>query len=292
MDYIKFPWEQIGHGLRSLSLSGAPGNLAAWILYLSIGALPLAALLTLHIRQRAVKYDWLLAALSVSMYIGLWFFVNPTYMDLYLTPIPSGGLEGYTLAAVTDSLLLTWILLRVIVNRERADYPGLLRGLRFLLYLYILTAAAETLLAGCPEFIAACRELKEKNSAASGSLLTVSILFLALRFLVQCVPVVSELALLAMAAGFLFHFERESFGPRTLAALQRLRICSGRFLALILLSNAGFSCLQLLCSRWILNASHRLIFPLTEIIIISGIRLLSFLYLEGKRLKEDNDMFV
>ncbi len=43
MDYMTFPWEQLGLLLRRLSLSGSFGNAAAWILFLATGALPLLA---------------------------------------------------------------------------------------------------------------------------------------------------------------------------------------------------------------------------------------------------------
>ena len=90
-----------------------------------------------------------------------------------------------------------------------------------------------------------------------------------------------------MGAGFLRGFERAAFSQDTLARLERLRIASGRLLMLILISNVGISILQLIFSRFLLSSSHIIVFPLTEIIVVLGIRLLSLLYLESRRLKED-----
>ena len=292
MQYITFPWEQAGRWLRSLSLSGSPGNTAAWILYLCTGALPLALMLFLRARGRAVKCDWLLLILSAALYTGLWFFTNPTYMDVYLTPIPAGGLAGYPLAAVIDSVLLTWILLRFMTRHGQADLPKLLPGLRCLLYLYLLVLAAQLFLICGPEFITACRELEEHNSGASASALTVSILFLALGSIVELIPYLAELVLLAMGARFLYCFEKAPFGPEAYAWLQRLKVFSGRLLILILLSNVGFSILQLICARFLLSTAHTIVFPLSKIILVSGIRMLSLFYLESKKLKEDNDMII
>ena len=50
--------------------------------------------------------------------------------------------------------------------------------------------------------------------------------------------------------------------------------------------------LQLLFSRFLLSSFHRVLFPLTDLLLVLGIRLFGSLYLEGKRLKEDNDMFI
>ncbi len=41
-----------------------------------------------------------------------------------------------------------------------------------------------------------------------------------------------------------------------------------------------------------MSSSYIITFPLAEIIVVLGIRILSLLYLESKRLKEDNDMFI
>lgn len=292
MSYITFPWEQAGLWLRSLSLSGPSGNTAAWILYLCTGALPLGVMLFLQSRQRAAKCDWLLPVLSAALYTGLWFFTNPSYMDKYLTPVPAAGLAKYTLAAVIYSLLLTWILLRFMARRQQAGFRRLLPGLRYLLYLYILALAVDSFLICGPEFLNACRELKESNSGAAASLLNTSILFLALGSIVRLIPYLSELVLLAAGTRFLYCFEKETFGPGACIWLQRLKLYSGRLLALILLSNVGFSVLQLFCSRFILSSNHTIVFPISRIIVVCAIHMLSFFYLESKQLKEDNDMFI
>ena len=120
MEYITFPWEQIGLGLRRLSLSGSAGNIAAWILFLAAGALPLFTMAFLRYRRKSCRADYLLPLLSVSLFAGLWFFINPSYMDRYLSPMPTGGIAKYSLAAVIYSLFLTWILLRLVFLYEKA----------------------------------------------------------------------------------------------------------------------------------------------------------------------------
>ncbi len=292
MKYITFPWAQLGTALRRLSLSGSVGNAAAWILFLLIGAIPLAAAAILYIRRRSCKADILLAALSLMLYVSMWFYINPSYLNVYLSPLPMGDFSGYLLGTVLYSLLLTWILLRRIIRYEKAEYRNLMSGFRFLLYAYILVLAIGTLLQGGAEFIASCQALTENNSGANALELNISTFFLILQAVCRLLPKMAELALLGMGAGFLRGFERAAFSQDTLARLERLRIASGRLLMLILISNVGISILQLIFSRFLLSSSHIIVFPLTEIIVVLGIRLLSLLYLESRRLKEDNDMFI
>lgn len=292
MKYITFPWAQLGTVLRRLSLSGSVGNAAAWCLFFLIGAIPLAAAAILYTRHRSCKADILLAALSLMLYVSIWFYINPSYMNVYLSPLPMGEFSGYLLGTVLYSLLLTWILLRCIIRYEVVEYHKLMSGFRFLLHAYILVMAIEALFHGAAGFITSCQTLGENNSAASGLQLNISTFFLILQAITGLLPKMAELMLLVMGAAFLRSFERAAFSQDTLTRLERLRIASGRLLMLILISNAGVSILQLIFARFLLSSSHIIVFPLTEIIVVLGIRMLSLLYLESKRLKEDNDMFI
>ena len=339
MDYMTFPWEQVGLLLRRLSLSGGIGNATAWILFLAIGALPLLAAAVLLRRRRACGADFLLAALSAALFVGLWFFVNPSYIDRYLSPMPAGGIAKFALASVIDSLLLTWFLLRFLLRMEKGHrnqdhsregqhsaekvhsmegaHPAEkvhpteealsmegahsgenighgkpLSGLRILLGLYALVLAIGLIVQGGAEFRAALTALKESNSGSAPFLLEISTLFLALQAVMGLLPSAAKIALLLMMSVFLHHYAADPFGPAACHAMERLRIASGRLLAVVLVANVGFNVLQLASSRFLLSVNHQILFPLSEIIVILGIRTLSTLYLESKRLKEDNDMFI
>lgn len=304
MDYMTFPWEQLGLLLRRLSLSGSFGNAAAWILFLATGALPLLAAAVLLRRRRACGADFLLAALSAALFVGLWFFVNPSYIDRYLSPMPAGGIAKFALASVIDSLLLTWFLLRFLLRMEKGhrnqdhsregqhSAEKVLSGLRILLGLYALVLAIGLIVQGGAEFRAALTALEESNSGSATFLLEISTLFLALQAVMGLLPSAAKIALLLMMSVFLHHYAADPFGPAACRAMERLRIASGRLLAVVLVANVGFNVLQLAFSRFLLSVNHQILFPLSEIIVILGIRTLSTLYLESKRLKEDNDMFI
>lgn len=368
MEYMTFPWEQLGGALRQLSLSGSAGNVVAWILFLAIGSLPLIGAGILWGRHRFHKADLLLPMLAAALFAGLWFYVNPSYIDRYLSPVPTGGLSKYALASVIDSLLLTWGLLRFLLymedgqdregqhSREKAQFmdkahsieemhsmdesPSTddahsikeihsmddvystneiysnemssmeegsgeetyfgestghgksLTGLRILLKLYALVLAVALLVQGWGEFRAALTALQENNSGSASFLLEISTLFLALQAVLGLLPGAAKIALLLMMSVFLHRYASDPFGSESCLAMERLRIASGRLLAVVLVANIGFNVLQLVFSRFLLSVNHQILFPLSEVIVILGIRTLSSLYLESKRLKEDNDMFI
>lgn len=292
MKYITFPWEQLGAFLRSLSLSGSAGNLAAWSLFLIIGALPLALCAVQAVRHRFRRADVLLPVLTVVLYVALWFYTNPSYMDLYLTPVPTEGFSKYSLAAAVDCTFLTWLLLRFLNNTKRPERRRLLTGLQILLSLYALILAAGSLWQNGTAFINARQKMEEVNTAADRMQLNVSTVFLMLQALTDLFPAIAEALFLVITAAFIKSFAKDPFGIKTFSLLEKLKKASGQFLILILLTNQGLTLLQLLFSGYILNSSYLLLFPLTEIIVVLGIRLLTLLYLDGKRLKEDNDMII
>lgn len=292
MNHLTFPWEPLGMMLRKLSLSGGAGNATAWILFLAAGALPLAAACLLRQRHRAVRADLLLLPLSVSLYAGLWFFINPTYIDHYLSPIPANGAAKYALAAVIDSLLLTWLLLRCIVRCGKLEYDSLLSGLRVLLNLYVTLAAAAVLVRTSAQLIDDCAALKEGNTGSDSFSVGFSMVVLALGATVSLLPALLRLILLLMISGFLKSCGEDVYNENACSRIRRIGRASSRFFSLILIATVGFNVLQLLFSRYILSSHHRIIFPLTELLVVLGIRMFSFLYLEGRRLKEDNDMFI
>lgn len=292
MKYITFPWEQLGQLLRRLSLSGAPGDIAAWILFLILGALPLAAALILRRSRLACRADMLLIPLSAAVYGGLWLFTNPSYIERYLSPVPLEGFAGYALAATMDSLLLTWLLLRYVLYSGKMEHGRLLSHLRILVILYVALSAAAILWQEAAAFLEECASLKERGSQGDSFLLAVSTFFLAFQALAGLLPVLCKLALLLMAGGFLDSYGKDAFGGEAIARMNRLRLASSRFLIAILLSTVSLNVLQLLFSRFLLSSHYQVLLPLSEILVILGIRMVSSLYLEGRRLKEDNDMFI
>ena len=164
--------------------------------------------------------------------------------------------------------------------------------LRLLLILYALVLAVSLLIQGWGKFGAALAALREGNTGSEAFLVNMSTLFLALRAILELLPGAAQIALLLLMGAFLWHYEKNPFGPGSCHAMERLKTASRRLLILILCANTGFNVLQLAFSRFLLTSSHRILFPLPEILVILGLRTLSVLYLESRRLKEDNDMFI
>lgn len=69
--WLAFPWVSIGAGLRTLSLSGSVGNVAACGLY------ALLCLLPAGIALRDIRHHWPLVGFSAVLGPALYFLINP-----------------------------------------------------------------------------------------------------------------------------------------------------------------------------------------------------------------------
>ncbi|MCL2782670.1 MAG: hypothetical protein FWD80_01645, partial [Propionibacteriaceae bacterium] len=71
------PFEQIGDGLRALSLTGPFGNVIATIVYAVISLIPLACVVVMAKRRRFAAEDVLLALVSPLLFWVLYVMINP-----------------------------------------------------------------------------------------------------------------------------------------------------------------------------------------------------------------------
>lgn len=292
MKYLSFPWEQLGNALRKLSLSCAVGNAAAWLLFLAVGLSPVVFLLLLFWKKRGVREDWLLPLLTVVLLAGLWFFINPTYLEYRLFPTGIGEMGKPAFALTIDSVLAAWLLLRFLGRYEKLERVRLLRCLQALLGVYILLSGAALLIQGGSGFLAECAALKSGNTAVRPEDLSMSYVFLFLQTVCADLPEALELTLWAEVTGLLRSCEEDAFSEKSLRKVELLKRLSACFLAVLLFSNLGVNLLQLVLAKRIHSSHYALILPVQEIIVLLGILILSRFYLESRRLKSDNELFI
>ena len=90
LSLISFPFEQIGDGLRALSLSGAAGNAFAFLIYAVFCLLPTCALLFIRRKRPLSPEDGLLPVLSVILYAAVYCLINPGLIAGQFQGIPAG----------------------------------------------------------------------------------------------------------------------------------------------------------------------------------------------------------
>ncbi len=131
--FLVFPLVPLARFLRTLSLSDAMGNIIAWIIYGLVTLSPLIVLAVLYLKKRFIKLDLLLVVLSLALGFSLYYLINP-FDGLSFT-------SYYALSPLILSILLSYLLLRIIYKLRQGDLKTLSCYSGYLLIIFMIVFA-------------------------------------------------------------------------------------------------------------------------------------------------------
>ncbi|MCL1896375.1 MAG: hypothetical protein FWG03_07510 [Clostridiales bacterium] len=286
-----FPFEQIGTGLRSLSLSGGPGNAVAIVIYAAVCLLPAAALLFLRKKRRLYAEDGLLAVLSVVLFAVLYIMINPGLVNMLADGAAGQPSGKAVLGTMVYSVLCGYLILRVLRlfssggTEKLLRYMSVMLNLLNVLFVFLVFGACFSGLLG------SITALQAGNTGNEG-LLGTTYVFLALQFIVDALPYAIDVLVVFATLRLFDEMRADRYSAGTVAAAgQASRLCA-KALAVMVLANIAFNLLQLLFagSLFIINSSVQI--PLFSIAFVLAALLFTRLVTENKKLKDDNDLFV
>ena len=290
------PIELAGGLLRKLSLSGPEGNLLAWALVLLAACLPLLLLVLPPNRGQRHWEDALLPASSLLLIALAFCAVNPSYLDRFF-----GSTLLIAAAGVWISLLVFWLVLRLLRGMEEAPLEKLSGVLRILLVgcaaLLVFAAAlhgsravAAAVDGPAPEQIAMGQLITGgpfDQVMSSGSLWITAILALA-----ELVPDLLAAWVLLLAADLTAALAQGPFSgesaARCAATARRCRLAIQLTLALAL----GGNLVKLTLVGVISRVKFSIDLPLLPLTLAAALYLLCRCVQRGRELQEDNDSII
>lgn len=287
---LAFPFEQIGAGLRWLSLAGAAGNVLAILLYALLSLLPLGVLLVLRRRGALCREDCLLVLLTVLLFVTLYYMVNPA-----LVPVPSGLGDGeggkLLFGGSVYALVFGYGVLRALRCFRSADMGRLQDYLA--LFLKLLAVLFVFLACGScfQDFLTSLDALRVGNQGNEGALLP-SVLFLFARYLAAALPYVLDTLVTLAALKLLAERRKDPYSQETETAAQVLSQLCVVSLGLTVLVTVVLDLLQLLCLGSLYTVQITVLLPVLSIVFVLAVLLLTQLMGENRQLKEDNDLFI
>lgn len=288
---LAFPFEQIGAGLRALSLSGAGGNAAALVLYVAAGAVPLVPFIVRSTRRKLHFEDGLLVLLSAALFVALYMMINPGMIVSIV-----GGAAGLpvgraVLGGIVYSVFAGYLVLRVLRLFSSGSTDKLTRYMSAVLWvmgaLFVYMAFGSCL----QSLLGSIADLRAGNIGNEDTL-GASTVFLWLQFIVSAAPYLLDVAVILAALRLLGEMRKDRYSEGTVAAAGGMAGLCLRALTATVLMNVGFNLMQLLFagSLRVLNATVQL--PVLSILFVLTALLLSRLVSENKQLKDDNDGFI
>lgn len=293
---IEFPLAQLGSILRSLSLSSQLGNIAAIILYISIGFLPLAYLAYRHYRKKKGLEDILLPILSLLLFMILYLMINPSLINRWFGPLtfPGVSLAGMgksILGGVFYSALAAYLILKAIRNIEQRDTDKLLDILAYLFYIAMAIGIFSVFYLGVGTLAMDIQALKDANTDPA-IWLSPSYLFMILAFILENTPTLLLIYIFIVAIRLVEALRVDRYSDEVIASSTKVFRLSKFALLFIMVGNLAFNLLQVICSKYLYNVAYKTLVPLN----LLGLSLLMLLvgryFSQSKQLHTDNQLFI
>ena len=275
------PFTLLGSGLRSLSLSGFAGNLAAWAVTLAVAALPL-----LLMRKKGWKWEnLLLFAAAWAMFAMVFYAVNPGMLDSLLSIF-------YPIAALCTalSLMVGWWVLRLVGRMEKAGPEALAKALSILLTICALILAFRCAYGPMTEILAA--EERFMGGDYMGRSRAVSIVvFLGVSSMRIGLNILTA-QLMLLGAGLSRELGRMEFDAQAVEVCQNTARDCAKVARRTVEASAVINLLQLVVIGELYDSNFRLELPLLTLALAAGLYLLCRFLEQGHELQLDSDSII
>ncbi len=289
-----FPFEQVGWGLRLLSLSGWAGNAAAVVLYSLISLIPLLVWLVLKRKRRHLPIDFVLPGLSLLLFIVNYYMINPGLPGPWIS-----GSGKWLLGCTFYSVLFAYLVIRLLAVYREVDAEKLQRGLQGLLW--VLSAVLIYIIFGkcLDDVLTTADTIQSADSGILSGRLTfgeehtgIFCLFLGLRYIVNVLPYVFDLGIAFMTGRILTVLNDDRYSDEAMARINHLAVFCQRALGITVMSNAAFNLLQCLFCGSLRKIDMVVQIPVMSVIFVLTALLFSRYLHEEQKLKREHDLII
>ncbi len=290
-----------GEGLRALSLSGTPGNLAAWCIVYLFSAPPILWMAWQWRSREKCPADLLAVLSSLLIFGGLFALVNPSCFQAPAPQISAVFPLSFWISAL--SVLVCWLVLLVLKRLNGASFQLLCRALAILLLLaaaLLAFSAFYTAASGCVLAYQVGQDgsLTDLNIALFGvdvadmALGQNSALFIIILVFLQLIPDLLGAVVLLWGADFVDAVQQEPFGEATVALCEKIARGCQRVVQWSVGLAVCSNLIQLLMLSQVSQTSFSLHLPLFTLLLSAALLLLCRCFQRGKALQEDNDSII
>jgi len=284
---MAFPFEQIGFGLRALSLSSEAGNAAVVAIYVTICLLPVAALAFLWKKRKLYAEDGLLVLLSFVLFAVINIMINPSLIGAYTSGGTGQSFGKAMYGGVVYSVIIGYFILRILRlvsaggTENLMRYMSIILGLFSMLFLYLIFDA----------LIESIRVLLP-GGILNGFLFGLGFFFLIMQIITDTLPYALNIVVIFAALRLLDEMRKDRYSTETVAAVERTsRLCIVALVTTVL-SNIIINLVPVLFGTTLLFINVSVQIPVLSIAFVLAALLLTRLVTESKELKDDNDMII
>lgn len=293
--WLAFPLKQIADVLRKLSLSGTAGNAFAIILYVVIALLPIFVL-GAQSKKRSIEWkDTLLILASILLFAGIYHSINPGNTARNL---PASNPDA---VAIIYNMTLFSVIISYIVLRFLQSFVDAKTEMLHQYFAWLLSALAIGSLA-CAFFFATQELQNLWIQIAQNEIMDFNIvqidphraekIFILIRSVIISLPYLINMVLAYYAMGLVEELNLNRYSEKVVALSGKLFELSSYALGILIFSNIFYNLYQLINRSKLQNINAHVFFPISSTLFVLGILLFTKYIEEGRRIKEDNDLFV
>lgn len=282
LSLLALPFTLLGKGLRTLSLTGKVGNIAAIALYAAVALLPLAPLL----RGGKKREDILLVLCSALLFYVIYFMVNPALRPIVL----QNEVGDVILSGVVYSALVSWAVVKLMHHCGGMGTEQVYRALR----IFLGICAAELLLGIAVKFSGCLADMEAIRAANTmpGLDLMPTFVFVVLSFVVTALEYGMSISVLLPAMKLLRRLETDPYGDDCGEVACKVAGRCKCSLVVVTLSGLALQIAQVFSASLLYNLAVSFRFPVVNMAIAFALLALTRLLSQGKQLKDDNDLFI
>lgn len=280
---ITAPFDWAGEALRSLSLSGFGGNLAAWTVTLLISALPLFLLG----KSRTRGWEDALPVLAVPvLFAGIFYMVNPTWLNVPLT-----GMIPLSCLPTVLSLVVGWCIMKWLRGLETAPDESLSAIFRILFRVCAVLLVAGAVFTQFSDLLTRWNGVKAGNTAVPDSI-GLTLIMLVLLAVLRLIPDFLAGATLLWGGELAQTVSSGNFDD-TGVELSRTTADSSRRVAQTSMAvAAAANLLQFVLMGQLHDMTFKLEIPLLTLALSAGLFLVCRLLQRGRELQEDSESII
>lgn len=301
---FSFPFEQIGYGLRALSLSGSIGNIIAIGLYVIFCISPIIYYFILKKKGLNTEKEGLLFAISFCLFCGVYLYINPGLMNQIegLSHLTADYL--FIIGGTIWSVIILYILLCILHGIEKKDSVNLLSSMRYVILAIILLTLLDILVNRFVSLISNIRTVAESNSdvlqfsisdgifAGLNENLIMTYIWLVIQYVLNCIPSIMLLRILFISKKIVDALQKDSFDEVAIEKLHKLAISCKNVVIAIGVLTVTQNFIQLGLVQHLLRSNYQVVVPIYTLLIVFVIMLLARKFSETRDLKLDNDSFI
>ena len=289
---FSFPFKQIGWGLRQLSLSGSLGNFFAIVLYLLIGCIPVVVYVSLRKKGKHRTIDHILLAMPVLLLGVLYYMINPGLLPMMLIGIGEALLGG-----TFYSIVIGYLVLRMLLQEQRAELNDLQKSLRWVLILVMFLLAASVVVEIFVNLPTAIWNVQQGNTTNDPNYhgvvdLKMTYLCLGLSSVVNALPNALGAVGIRFCVQALDEMIVDTYSEKAVSLVKKIAVFGRK--ALIIVVSASMICnlFQMLCSSQLYQMHISIRIPLFGIAFLLAMHVFARYIEENQKLKEDNSLFI